>query len=284
MAEAWDVLVRQRLRPGRAHQERHIRGFDPRDGATMWIHSSLASGAAWLPGRDVAVPRYTVTWLLAGSLSYRDAAGEVRIDSGDAFQRFPGHRHSVSVDDPGRIAFWSASLPPGALEVLRGSAIPAASAPVVRVGRDAGLLRRALDLHDRIGAASTPLAAGRAAAECLALVVDLVGGAAREVSPEERAAALLAAELRRAPSLDRIARAVGLSPSRLRHRFAERFGLPPAAWHRRERLRHVHRLLAAGGTTVDAAARASGWSDGRALAKAFRAAFGYPPAACRVSG
>jgi transcriptional regulator GlxA family with amidase domain len=112
-------------------------------------------------------------------------------------------------------------------------------------------------------------------------MVDLLGSSAREPSPEERAAQLLAHGALQPFSLDELARAVALSPSRLRHRFATRFGMPPAAWHRRERLRRAHRLLASSDATVDAAARATGWSDGRALAKAFRGAFGYPPAACR---
>jgi hypothetical protein len=119
-ADAWDHLLRARLRAGRRHQERHFRGFDPADGTTMWFQSSLVSGPGWLDQRRVQVPRWALVWLLAGSATYRDADGEHPVRAGDLIQRLPGRRHSVIVHDPPGTAFWTASLPPGARDILRG--------------------------------------------------------------------------------------------------------------------------------------------------------------------
>ncbi|MFP5330567.1 MAG: helix-turn-helix domain-containing protein [Alphaproteobacteria bacterium] len=93
----------------------------------------------------------------------------------------------------------------------------------------------------------------------------------------ERARSHLHAHLDRAIPLDELASVAGLSKFHLARYFRCVFDSPPAAYHRRLRLKRAAEFLAAGGGSVADAAELVGYSDGVALCHAFRKQFGEPP-------
>jgi AraC-like DNA-binding protein len=278
MADAFTVLLDRLLPLGRGWQDRHFVTWDPADGTTPWLSSSLVVQRHWLDQQDVSVPRLAVVWLLRGSGAIRWGRGPWHaIAAGAGFLRFPKVRHTVRIDPMQPVAFWSATLPPGAADLLLSLGLTTPTQALLPCCRDPELLRRAGELHAALRRRED---LPRAQIELVALVQELLRH--RRQLDAEAVLAQALADATDHRSLAQIAAALGLSASRLRHRFAARHGLAPEAWRRRERLRRAHRLLAAGGLTAEAVARQCGWSGVRAMAKAFRVAFGYPPSACRV--
>lgn len=75
---------------------------------------------------------------------------------------------------------------------------------------------------------------------------------------------------------DALAQRVGLSTSRLEHRFSETYGVPLRAWRGWWRMRRAAEQLLGGGTLTDAA-HAAGFHDSAHFSHAFRQMFGLPP-------
>ena len=93
----------------------------------------------------------------------------------------------------------------------------------------------------------------------------------------ELARAHLHAHLDRAVPLRELAAIAGLSQFHLARHFAHLLACPPAAYHRRLRLRRAAEFLAAGAGSVADAAELIGYSDAVALCHAFRKQFGEAP-------
>lgn len=86
------------------------------------------------------------------------------------------------------------------------------------------------------------------------------------------------------PELVELAAAVGISPSRLGHLFAEQLGLAYPAWRRWVCLRRAVEAVRAGATLTDAAHDA-GFADSAHLSRTCRAMFGLTPTeAVRAAG
>lgn len=83
------------------------------------------------------------------------------------------------------------------------------------------------------------------------------------------------------PTVDELARRVGLSPSRLAHLFRARFGLGPAQWRDRERLRSASERLRSGGASVAEVAAAVGFASPTRFSIRFRQVIGCTPSAWR---
>jgi AraC family transcriptional regulator of arabinose operon len=80
-----------------------------------------------------------------------------------------------------------------------------------------------------------------------------------------------------------IARAVGLSASRLSHLFGEQTGQSPVAYLEATRLRHARELLEYSARPVSAIAEACGFSSAFYFSTRFRRHFGLSPSAFRQS-
>jgi AraC-like DNA-binding protein len=93
----------------------------------------------------------------------------------------------------------------------------------------------------------------------------------------ERARDHLHAHLDRAVPLRELASVAGLSQFHLARYFSRLFQCPPAAYHRRLRLRRAAEYLVAGAGSVADAAELVGYSDSVALCHAFRKQFGEAP-------
>jgi AraC family transcriptional regulator len=99
-----------------------------------------------------------------------------------------------------------------------------------------------------------------------------------------RAMALIAADPARSPTLEELARAAAFSPFHFHRIYRELTGETPAETLARERLSRGASLLVRGGTPIAAVAKASGYGSAAAFTRAFRAAYGIPPAAYRDRG
>ena len=122
-------------------------------------------------------------------------------------------------------------------------------------------------------------------AACARLVREL----STAVVPEPSDARVLAAiehigrHLGDAPSLEQVAAAVHLSPSRFRHLFVEQTGMPMRTYVLWRRLLHVWSLLGQG-ESLSAAAHLAGFADSAHLSRTARTMFGLPPSVLQMKG
>lgn len=99
-----------------------------------------------------------------------------------------------------------------------------------------------------------------------------------------RAMALIAADPARNPSLEELAAAAAFSPFHFHRIYRELTGETPAETLARERLSRAALLLVREKLAVAAVAARCGYGSAAAFTRAFRAAYGIPPAAYRDSG
>jgi AraC family transcriptional regulator len=99
-----------------------------------------------------------------------------------------------------------------------------------------------------------------------------------------RAMALIVADPARGPTLEALAEAAAFSPFHFHRIYRELTGETPAETLARERLSRAAALLVRGGDPVAAVAKACGYGSAAAFSRAFRAAYGIPPAAYRDRG
>jgi AraC family transcriptional regulator len=99
-----------------------------------------------------------------------------------------------------------------------------------------------------------------------------------------RAMALIAADPAKTPTLDELAAAAAFSPYHFHRLYRELAGETPAETLARERLSRAAHLLLRGALPVAQVARRSGYGSAAAFTRAFRAAYGTPPAAYRAAG
>jgi AraC-like DNA-binding protein len=98
----------------------------------------------------------------------------------------------------------------------------------------------------------------------------------------ERARCFIHDNAGRALTLDEVAGEAALSRFHLTRSFAEVFGLPPLAYHRRLRLEVAARLLRSGGESATGVAERLGYGSLSAFTRAFRQNFGVPPGQARL--
>lgn len=122
-------------------------------------------------------------------------------------------------------------------------------------------------------------------AVCLQLVRELSHTAPREPSDPRVLAAIEAIRqhIEQPVSLEEVARAAHLSPSRFRHLFVEQTGMPLRTYVLWRRLLHVWQLLMQG-ETLSRAAHTAGFADSAHLSRTARTMFGLPPSALQMNG
>lgn len=99
-----------------------------------------------------------------------------------------------------------------------------------------------------------------------------------------RAMALIAADPARSRSLEELAEAAAFSPFHFHRLYREITGETPAETQARERLSLAASLLIRGAQPIAAIARRCGYGGAAAFTRAFRNAYGMPPAAYRTAG
>jgi transcriptional regulator GlxA family with amidase domain len=110
-----------------------------------------------------------------------------------------------------------------------------------------------------------------------------VSGGMTALDPRIRHVLALMERHRREPlTMAQIARAVNLSPSRLRHLFRTELGRSPARAQRELALDHAHHLLDTTFLSVKEVMAECGWNDPSHFCRAFKCRFGYSPASMRA--
>ncbi|MGY6248176.1 helix-turn-helix transcriptional regulator [Bosea thiooxidans] len=104
---------------------------------------------------------------------------------------------------------------------------------------------------------------------------------AREDQMVSAAEAIYKHEMHRPPSIDEMARRIGLNKNRLTDAFKARFGLTPGEYSRETRLQWAHQRLAEGFHSVTDVAATVGYDSHAAFTRAFRERYGYAPSAVR---
>jgi AraC family transcriptional regulator len=99
-----------------------------------------------------------------------------------------------------------------------------------------------------------------------------------------RAMAVIAADPARTPTLEELADAAAFSPFHFHRIYRELTGETPAETLARERLSRAAGLLVREALPVAAVAKRCGYGSAAAFTRAFRAAYGIPPAAYRDAG
>ena len=114
----------------------------------------------------------------------------------------------------------------------------------------------------------------------------LTGGVEPSVVSDDRilrAVAYINAHLDAPLTLDQVAGAAYLSPSRFRHLFVEQTGMALRPYILWRRFLRVWDLVTAG-ESLSAAAHAAGFADAAHLARTSRRMFGFPPSALQIGG
>ncbi len=92
-----------------------------------------------------------------------------------------------------------------------------------------------------------------------------------------KARAILLRELANSPSLDMLARAVGINPNKLNQGFRQEFGMTVFAYYRKIRIQHACTLLEQGQLNIDETAQELGFHDTPHFIRHFKQHFGKTP-------
>jgi AraC family transcriptional regulator, arabinose operon regulatory protein len=245
-------------------------------------------------GHLVGGPRYGVwrtrgrsDWLLMLTLSGRGRAGRAMLEPGDVALLRPGMRqdYGTAPGAPGWEILWVHFQPrphwlawllwpeaePGVLTLTLGATV---YEPVEAALRE--MHRRALG----------PLARredfAMSALEEALLWCETATPAARRLDPRvEAAMGFLLENLQRPVTLPEVARAAGLSVSRLSHRFKSEVGRAPMQFLEAERMVRARRLLQLTSRPIAAIALEVGFESPIHFSLRFRALFGISPRAFR---
>ncbi|MET3493985.1 helix-turn-helix transcriptional regulator [Variovorax boronicumulans] len=157
---------------------------------------------------------------------------------------------------------------------------PGDEAPSPIDAESAVALERLISLSTRTDAASTL----GCHFEAMRLLTMPAMRATKPAAPDGRvlrAASILRSRMQDPPSLEALAREVGLSPAALKRAFPAAFGSPPYAWLRRERLIEARRLIEQTARPIADIAHSVGLAAGGHFAAACRELFGMEPRALR---
>jgi len=253
--------------------------------------------AAWAPGQTAAwwgpgEHQWNIAYTFSGRIREILPQGESEENPGDFMVLKPGGRHRwevpVTASVPWRVV-WCVFMPkPEWIPLLdlpeelpRFSRIPLRDRKVAaRVGH---ALLEAYRLTSRPGGGEA------LAMNALERAFLWLQEALAQTNPrrDPRVRAILELFSRRVatpPRMEEVARACGLSPSRLGELFRDCTGDSPRAWLEHTRLTHGRSLLLTTGLPVKLVAAACGYTDQRHFATRFRRLFGMSPSACRCVG
>lgn len=94
----------------------------------------------------------------------------------------------------------------------------------------------------------------------------------------ETAAKIYRRELRNPPSIEELARRVGMDRRELTKGFQELFGMTPRGYQLQSRMEQAELLLREGGKSISEVGRIVGYQGYRTFARAYETFYGYPPA------
>jgi AraC family transcriptional regulator of arabinose operon len=248
----------------------------------------VPAGASWHVLRPEGMRGWIIQLTTAGRGRVRAGEAELLVDPGDALLFAPAAVHDYDRDPAGPAWHhrWAYFRPRA--HWLPWLAWPDAGGHVgrQRLGREAaaGLAARLAAAEQAVRSRS-PL--GQDLAMCR-LEEALIGLAAQRAAPEwdplVAQARSFIEELHQLPlSVAEVAARVGLSPSRLAHRFRAATGLGIIAWRDECRMQRACQLLRTTGMPVAEVARTVGYADPLFFARAFRRRTNASPSEYRAA-
>lgn len=228
---------------------------------------------------------YVIAVVEAGAERYRYRGADHLAGAGSLALINPDEVHTGSKGhDEGwsyRVFYPEIDLVRGVLEELE---LPLSGMPafVGSVHQDPDLVRTFVSLHRLLEGDSSALQQQTAWREALLVLfqrhahLPQLSQPGREPLAVLRAKELLREHLAEPPSLEDLARAVGLSPFHFARTFRRATGMPPHAWLKQQRLDQARALLKAGCAPAGVAAQL-GFSDQSHLTRQFKQAYGVGP-------
>ncbi|MEK7413311.1 MAG: AraC family transcriptional regulator [Planctomycetota bacterium] len=232
------------------------------------------------------IPDLELVWISSGTTVFEGGDGlRCELHPGDVIVVRPGERHRFVMDRRRMLAHGFAHFSLPAADMRRIAAWPR---PVHAA--DGSPLRHAVESCERLIVGHRPDSAVPRLALRLALALYHAAGQPETAVPwsgwklDPRVAAVLAAVRSTwqdrpawAPTRDELCALAGCSEAALGRAFRTALGVAPTAAIRLWRVERAAVLMARGGQSVSAAARAIGWRSPDVFTRAFRAAYGLAP-------
>lgn len=245
-------------------------------------------GFRWEEGRVLGA--YQLLFILSGQGQFESGpTGPLRVKAGQVLMLFPQVWHRYR---PLREVGWHEQwieLRGGIMPALQRDGLISPQRPRFTLADASGaavLFHRIVSLYSGQQTRPAPLAGAWA----LELLAHLVGDPKRAHPPRPieaavvRAESLLAENLNAPPSLERLARSLGVAYSYFRREFKTATGLSPGQYLRRLRLEKARRLLGTTPLSLKELAEQLGYSSEFHLSAAFKRQFGVAPGRWRARG
>lgn len=236
-----------------------------------------------------------VTFCLRGSLVFACGGRERHLLPGTVFVTQPDERHRLCTNPKGLVMYWLffrletakgtlLSLPRAESDALRQALRTLPHSLFKGTDRLRNDFQRLFKQVDELAPGPFRTLAMRGTALDLMLALVEAAQIAPETPGAERISALIAA-MRQAPekeyTIDGMARASGLSPSQLIHRFKQLTGLPPYNYLLKCRVRAAQTLLLTTGKTITEIAQELNFSSSQHFAMQFKLELGITPSELR---
>lgn len=212
-----------------------------------------------------------VCLVIAGHGRYRSRGGWRPVAPGAVYLHPRDRDHQIERRDPGRWIEWSLRFdhrleaPLAALGLIPDDLVASAPLAFPAASRLRGVIA------DRERSSSAVLLAMQE------LLAAIRAGAMPSADPIARAADDLAADLRAEEPIARVAQRAGYSPVHFRRLFAHRYGVAPATYRDRARMRRAETMLRDEGLSVTATAALLGYATPFAFSRRFRETHGVSP-------
>ncbi|MBF0245496.1 MAG: helix-turn-helix transcriptional regulator [Planctomycetes bacterium] len=230
--------------------------------------------------KDFITPQYALVYLHRGKGWYADDRGRSRIEPGDVFQRFPGHRHQVHMETPTVRCY--IAVPSQVFELLQLMGIASVDRPVLKLQPCEERHRAFEDILNSLSTCEE----GELAPVLLkmqGLIWTLHGEARLGQFPADRdpsiskAAQLLSQDFAVPLRLAEFARQLGMNYNTFRKRFAAETGSSPGDYRIRRRIERAMVLISQTRLPHREIAGQLGYSDEYAFSAQFKKLTGLSP-------
>jgi len=215
---------------------------------TYHATASLRAGEAWHDSacqENACTPQYALVYISEGKAEFTDQQQQVwTVEAGQAFQRFPEHRHRVLFYAKTRIHY--VALPSVIYQLMLDSEMPTLRTPIISPGVGCGFEQRQRKLVRQLSD-EQPQLMMRVLTDIQQLVVDIHMLCAPKLSGHSKlivkACRILGSNFQVRISPENIAKNAGVSYSFFRKEFRRVTGISPGNYRLQRRLERAQELL-----------------------------------------